>query len=62
MGRAEDMKEEDRVKYAELLLSRHPELEDFVAHPDCAVMRVTVEKVYLVSDFESVVQIEYKGK
>ena len=62
IGTAEDMTGDLRKNYSQILLSRHPELEDFVSHPDCAVMRVRIDKVYIVSDFEAVEQIHYSGK
>ena len=57
VGSAADVKGEKRVKYASLLVSRHPILNDFVSSPDCALMVVTIDKIYIVSDFESVVKI-----
>ena len=53
-GTAVDSEGDVREECAALLLSRHPELEDFVSHPDCAVMCVTVSRYYVVTDFESV--------
>jgi len=57
IGTAEDIRGKDRGRYAELLLKRHPTLSDFVNSPDCAVMRVEIDKIYIVSEFESVVKI-----
>jgi nitroimidazol reductase NimA-like FMN-containing flavoprotein (pyridoxamine 5'-phosphate oxidase superfamily) len=58
IGTAEDTVSETREKYAALLIKRHPELTDFVNSPDCAVIRVKVDKIYIVSEFESVLKIE----
>ena len=57
VGSAEDVLGDDRSKYATLLLKQHPVLTEFVNSPDCAVMRVAVDKIYVVSEFESVVKI-----
>jgi len=57
VGSAEDVMGGERVKYASLLLARQPALTEFVSSPDCAVMRVTVDKIYVVSEFESVLKI-----
>jgi nitroimidazol reductase NimA-like FMN-containing flavoprotein (pyridoxamine 5'-phosphate oxidase superfamily) len=57
VGSAEDTKGNARVKYSSLLLVRHPALTEFVNSPNCAVMRVAIDKIYVVSEFESVVTI-----
>lgn len=58
VGTAWDVKGDGREQYASLLLNRHPELTDFVNSPDCAVIRVEIDKMYIVSEFESVVKIK----
>jgi nitroimidazol reductase NimA-like FMN-containing flavoprotein (pyridoxamine 5'-phosphate oxidase superfamily) len=58
VGTAEDIRGSERQDYAELLLQKHPVLEEFVNDADCAVMRVTIDKMYVVSQFESVLKIE----
>ncbi|MGY5880257.1 MAG: pyridoxamine 5'-phosphate oxidase family protein [Candidatus Thorarchaeota archaeon] len=58
IGTALDIQGDGRNKYAELLLKRHPTLSDFVNSPDCAVMLVEIDKIYIVSEFESVVKIK----
>jgi len=57
VGTAEDVMGESRADYASKLIKRHPALTDFVSFPDCAIIRVTIDKIYVVSDFESVVKI-----
>jgi nitroimidazol reductase NimA-like FMN-containing flavoprotein (pyridoxamine 5'-phosphate oxidase superfamily) len=59
IGSAEDTVNQPHERYASLLIKRHPELTDFVNSPDCAVIRVKVDTVYVVSEFESVVKIEH---
>jgi hypothetical protein len=58
IGTAEDTGSKIRKKYAALLVNRYPELTDFVNSPDCAVIRVKVDKIYITSEFESVLKIE----
>ena len=58
IGTAEDIQGDERDRFTELLLKRHPILTDFVNSPDCAVMRVEIDKIYIVSEFESVVKIK----
>ena len=57
VGSADDVKGKDRDDYAALLVKRHPVLADFVSSPDCAIIKVDIDKIYVVSDFESVVKI-----
>jgi nitroimidazol reductase NimA-like FMN-containing flavoprotein (pyridoxamine 5'-phosphate oxidase superfamily) len=57
IGSAEDVNGQKREECASSLVKRHPVLSDFVSLPDCAIMRVTIDKIYVVSDFESVVKI-----
>nr|KXH72195.1 MAG: hypothetical protein AM325_01605 [Candidatus Thorarchaeota archaeon SMTZ1-45] len=57
VGSAKDMTGNEREKYVSMLLQRQPALTEFVSSEDCAIMRVTVDKIYVVSEFESVVKI-----
>lgn len=57
VGSAEDIKGNERIRYASFLLAHQPALTEFVNSPDCAVMRVAIDKIYVVSEFESVVKI-----
>jgi nitroimidazol reductase NimA-like FMN-containing flavoprotein (pyridoxamine 5'-phosphate oxidase superfamily) len=58
VGTATDVKGAGREQYASLLLERHPTLTDFVNAPNCAVIRVEIDKIFIVSEFESVVKIK----
>jgi nitroimidazol reductase NimA-like FMN-containing flavoprotein (pyridoxamine 5'-phosphate oxidase superfamily) len=62
LGTAADTKGKRREDCASLLLARHPELEDFVAHPDCAVICVSIDRYYLVTNFESVTIVDLKDE
>ncbi|TFG31084.1 pyridoxamine 5'-phosphate oxidase family protein [Candidatus Thorarchaeota archaeon] len=57
VGTARDIRGDGRTQYATLLLSRHPSLADFVNAPECAVISVLIDKIFVVSEFESVVKI-----
>ena len=57
IGTAEDVMGEDRGHYVDLLLKRHPVLSEFVDSPDCAIIKVSLDKMYIVSEFESVIRI-----
>ena len=47
-GLAEEVSGPERQEFAQLLLSRHPQLEAFVRSPTCALFRVRVERYELV--------------
>ena len=57
VGTAIDTEEPERAKLADTLVEKHPFLIDFVKDPNCAIMKVMVEKMYIVGDFERVQKI-----
>lgn len=57
VGTAWDVKGDGRTQYASLLLKRHPTLNALVNSPNCAIVRVEIDKIYIVSEFESVVKL-----
>ena len=59
VGTATNTKGAERSRYAGLLVKRHRALQAFVDSPDCAVIKVAVDKIYFVSEFESVVVIGF---
>jgi hypothetical protein len=38
---------------------KNPFLSDFVQSPECAVVKIGIEKMYIVDNFESVTRVEY---
>ena len=54
LGSAREIDTETNPDYLALYIKKHPALKDFVAAPDCALMRVTVEKYILVTNFQDV--------
>ncbi len=53
-GMAEDIKGVKKNKYADILAKRHPKLKNFINSEDTAVIRVAIEKIYIITNFESV--------
>ena len=53
-GRAVAIVADERAAYLSLFLGKHPGLQDFVASPDCVLMRVEVSCYRLVSEFQTV--------
>jgi nitroimidazol reductase NimA-like FMN-containing flavoprotein (pyridoxamine 5'-phosphate oxidase superfamily) len=54
LGRAAEVPEEDRPSHAATHLARHPDLDDFVHSPDCAVVRVAVGAYQVVAGIDDV--------
>ena len=42
-------------------LAKNPHLEEFISSPTCALLRIRVEKYYLVRRFQNVVEIHVKS-
>jgi nitroimidazol reductase NimA-like FMN-containing flavoprotein (pyridoxamine 5'-phosphate oxidase superfamily) len=57
IGTAIDTEEPERGMFADMLVEKHPFLTDFVKDSNCAIMKVMVEKMYVVGDFERVQKI-----
>lgn len=53
-GRASELSREEKGRYLKLFLDKHPYLQDFVMSPGCALMRVQVERYYIVKRFRNV--------
>jgi nitroimidazol reductase NimA-like FMN-containing flavoprotein (pyridoxamine 5'-phosphate oxidase superfamily) len=54
LGRAGEVRGEERKKLARLYLAKHPHLREFVASPTCALVKIRVEVYYLVWRFQNV--------
>ena len=57
-GKASEVRSEEKKELLKLYIKKHPYLKTFVTSPTCALMKVTVEKYYLVSRFQNVVELE----
>jgi general stress protein 26 len=55
-GKAEEI-QDDLNLFKNLYLNKHPYLEDFVKSPDCALLKINVEKYSVVSQFQKVQEI-----
>ena len=60
MGTAEEVKDTEREDFLRLYLSKHPHLEEFVMSPTCALLKVSVDRYYLVSRFQNVMELHVK--
>ena len=57
LGRAKEIIDAEREKYLSLYLGKHPNLEDFVNSPSCALIKIEVDWYYVVSRFQNVIEI-----
>jgi nitroimidazol reductase NimA-like FMN-containing flavoprotein (pyridoxamine 5'-phosphate oxidase superfamily) len=57
LGTAGEVLGPDRERYLQVYLKKHPYLEEFVSSPTCALIRVKVEKVIMVTQFQEVREI-----
>jgi hypothetical protein len=56
-GKATEVSKQIRNKYLRIYLRKHPELKGFVCSPNCALLRLKVDRYYLVSRFQEVMEI-----
>lgn len=56
-GMVRELREGDREKSEELYLARHPQLEEFVRAPSCALMVLAVHTYQLVGRFQRVMEL-----
>ena len=62
MGTARELTEEGaRAAASDAYLAKHPHLATFVASPGCAFVRIAVETYYVVTHFQSVVELHMPG-
>ena len=57
LGKAWELQGAERQRYLKVYLARHPYLEEFVAAPTCALLRIKVESYIAVSRFQDVREI-----
>lgn len=54
VGRAEEVEDASLTDLRRIYLARHPYLEDFLAAPTCALIRVRIDAYYVVERFQDV--------
>ena len=58
LGKAWELQGVERQQFLTVYLAKHPYLEEFVAAPTCALLRVKVDKYIVVSRFQDVREIQ----
>lgn len=59
LGTALETDDSEREKGLAIYLSKHPHLEDFAAAPSCALFKMQVERIYLVTRFQNVMEFHF---
>jgi heme iron utilization protein len=60
-GRAGEMSPRKRETALDLYLAKHPHLKDFVRSPTCALCEIRVETFFVVTRFQSVVEVHIRS-
>lgn len=60
VGACTEARGEEGAALSDCFLERHPTMADFVRSPGCAVMKVQVRSYYLVTHFQSVVEVQVR--
>jgi heme iron utilization protein len=60
-GTVEEVQRAEAENLVYAYLTKNPHLEDFLSSPTCALLRIRVERYYLVQRFQNVVEIDVKS-
>jgi len=59
IGTAEEVSGTELETGLKLFLNRHPHLAEFTASPGCALFRVQIASIYLVTRFQNVMEFHF---
>lgn len=59
LGTAKELTGLKRQEGQDFYLAKHPHLSQFLATPDCVFFQVTVHHIYLVTQFQEVIQFDF---
>lgn len=60
IGKAEEVGDYEEIQLQEQYVAQHPHLKEFVMAPDCAFIKVMVEKYIVVQKFQEVSELDIK--
>ena len=60
-GKAKEVNARKREKALELYLAKHPHLREFVHSPTCALCEIRVQTFFVVTRFQSVVEVHVRA-
>ncbi len=58
IGSAREVTDAERVRWAEIYVHKHPHLLEFVSSPTSALFVVDIDRYYVVSKFQNVVEMD----
>jgi nitroimidazol reductase NimA-like FMN-containing flavoprotein (pyridoxamine 5'-phosphate oxidase superfamily) len=58
LGKAWEVQGAERQQFLSIYLAKHPYLQEFVAGPTCALLRIRVDKYIVVTRFQEVREIQ----
>ena len=59
-GTAEELAGHEREEASKRYLVKHPHLEEFVSSPNCALLRISVDRYCVASSFQKVIEVHVK--
>lgn len=59
-GKAEEIEGREREEASKLYLDKHAHLDDFVSSPSCALIKIPVERYYVATRFQNVIEVHVK--
>jgi nitroimidazol reductase NimA-like FMN-containing flavoprotein (pyridoxamine 5'-phosphate oxidase superfamily) len=60
LGKAEEIDKREKNQFLRLYLAKHPYLEEFVNSPTCALLKVSVDRYYMVNRFQNVMELHIR--
>lgn len=58
LGTAQEVYKNEEHDFMSLYLQKHPNLREFISDPNCALMKIKVDKYILVSRFQEVMELD----
>jgi hypothetical protein len=60
LGDVRESEGKEQIRLAQQYLEKHPFLNDFINDPNCAILKLEVDKYILVSHFQHVMELKIK--
>lgn len=60
LGKAEEIDKREKNQFLRLYLDKHPYLAEFVNSPTCALLKVSVDRYYMVNRFQNVMELHMR--
>ena len=57
LGRAQEVGATEKNQFLRIYLAKHPHMEKFVSSPECVLIKVKVERYFVVSNFQKIKEV-----